>query len=85
MLMSTVNKGLFFCCSHRRDYQAVGKGLIFFKLEITKVSCVEDIKSECSNAILLQDELEVSTSLWFWNDMSKMPTTSDLKNFSFHT
>lgn len=78
--ISAINRRLFFfSCSHWRDYQAVGKGLIFFKLEITKV---EDIKSKYSCAILFQDELEVSISLIFWNEMSKMPTTYDLKNFS---
>lgn len=71
--------GDFFCCSRGKDYQAVGKGLIFFKLETTEV---EDIKSKCSHATLLQDELEVSILLIFWNEMSKMPTTCDFKNFS---
>lgn len=82
MLISAMNRRLFSSCSHGKDYQAVGKGLIFFKLEITEVSWVEDIKSKCSHAILLQDALEVCTSLMFWNEMSKMPTTCDLKNFS---
>lgn len=80
MLINTMNR--FFFSSVPKDYQAVSKGLIFFKLEITEVSCVEDVKSKCSHAILLQDELELSTSLIFWNEMSKMPTTCDLKNFS---
>lgn len=55
----------FSCCSHGEDYQAVCKGLIFFKLETTEVSCVEDIKSKCSHAVSLQDEPGLSTSLRF--------------------
>lgn len=45
-------------CTHRKDYQDVGKRLIFFKLKITEVTWVEDIKAKCSPATLLHDELE---------------------------
>lgn len=85
MLIEGQEQETFFCRSHGEDYQAVGKGLIFFKLEITEVSRVEDIKSKGSHAILLQDEPDVTTSLRFWNEMSKTPTTCDLKNFSSNT
>lgn len=85
MLINTMKRFFFSCCSQRKDYQAVSKGLIVFKLEITEVSCVKDIRSKYSHAILLQDELEVSILLIFWNETLKVPTTCDLKNFSLLT
>ena len=85
MLINNMKRFFFSCCSQRKDYQAVSKGLIVFKLEITEVSCVKNIKNKYNHAILLQDELEVSILLILWNETSKVPTTCDLENFSLPT